>query len=99
MKTIIILILILSKTLLAAAAIYTLHDLSKHSTQNDCWILIQDKIYDISAYISKHPAPKPILLKYCGKNADHGWLTKDIGKAHSPMALRILKTFEIGTIK
>lgn len=84
---------------IAIGATYNLQEVHKHATVEDCWIVIQDKIYNVTSYILKHPAPKDAILKYCGKLADQGWQTKDIGKPHSPMALRTLKKFEIGVLK
>lgn len=89
----------LMQSILLASHYNTLDEIAKHASIDDCWILIQSKVYDITSYIPKHPAPKAILLKYCGKEADQGWQTKENGRNHSSMALKILNKFEKGMLK
>jgi hypothetical protein len=47
---------------------YTLGDVAKHSTDSDCWMAIENKVYDVSQFVSKHPGGKTIL-NGCGKDA------------------------------
>ena len=30
-------------------------ELSKHNTENDCWLCVRDIVYDVTEYISYHP--------------------------------------------
>jgi cytochrome b involved in lipid metabolism len=46
----------------------TLNEVSKHITENDLWIVIDDHVFDISEYIFLHPGGKSILLKYAGRD-------------------------------
>lgn len=80
------------------AAEFSLKDVETHSTLKDCWIIINNKVYDISQYIPKHPSKPDIFLKYCGKNADIGWETKDKNRKHSPNAKKLLDTYEVGSL-
>lgn len=48
--------------------VYTLVDVSQHASENDCWVVIEDKIYNATAFIAKHPGGKTIL-NGCGKDA------------------------------
>ncbi|MFH1916378.1 MAG: cytochrome b5-like heme/steroid binding domain-containing protein [Nanoarchaeota archaeon] len=41
-------------------------DLQKHNTPSDCWVGYQDKIYDITAYLPKHPGRAAAITPYCG---------------------------------
>ena len=36
---------------------------------NDCWIIIKDKVYDISKFINIHPAGKGVIKPFMGKDA------------------------------
>lgn len=49
----------------AAEKSFTIDEVAKHATGNDCWIAINEKVYDVSSYIPKHPAPKSAIVKYC----------------------------------
>ncbi len=44
---------------------YTLADISVHNTKDDCWTVIEGKVYDISSYIPRHSGGDNILSA-CG---------------------------------
>jgi cytochrome b involved in lipid metabolism len=44
----------------------TLTDLSKHNTENDCWVAYQGKVYDVTAFLPLHPGGAAAIVKYCG---------------------------------
>ena len=48
---------------------YSLSDLSKHNSQTSCWTAINGKIYNITGFISSHPAGIQKILKSCGADA------------------------------
>lgn len=47
---------------------YTVADVAKHSTETDCWMVVEKKVYDVTSFISNHPGGKAIL-KGCGIDA------------------------------
>lgn len=77
---------------------FTMDEISKHATPKDCWIVIKDKVYDLSVYFPKHPAPDAVLARYCGKEASEGWETKDEKRPHSRAAAKLLVRFEVGEL-
>ncbi len=97
MKSIFLIVALLPFVSTAAEKSFTLMEVEKHATPKDCWMVIEEKVYDVSSYISKHPAPEAVLVKYCGKKADEGWTTKDQQKPHSRAAARLLKRFLVGS--
>ena len=46
----------------------TLADVAKHATASDCWLIVSDKVYDVTSYVNEHPGG-PAILKGCGKEA------------------------------
>lgn len=77
---------------------YTLADVALHAKETDCWMAINDKVYDLSAYIPEHPSRPAIILPWCGKEASEAYRTKMKGKPHSAMANELLETYEIGNL-
>lgn len=77
---------------------YTLAEVQQHDTEQDCWMVIEGKVYDITAYVDRHPAPPSVLLPWCGTEATEGMRTKGYGNDHSPAAWELLEQFRIGTL-
>lgn len=36
--------------------------MAEHNNNNDCWIIIHNKIYDITPFIYEHPGGGDVLL-------------------------------------
>lgn len=52
-----------------SAKSYTLAEVAAHKTENDCWTVINGKVYDITKTIPTHPAGKEKIMKGCGIDA------------------------------
>lgn len=75
---------------------YSQAEISSHDREDDCWIAIENRVYDITAYLPDHPAEPEILLPWCGKEATQAWLTKNKGRPHSPRASQLLEKYRVG---
>lgn len=79
---------------------YSITDVEKHNLVSDCWIIIEDKIYDVTKYLPDHDQYTKVLRESCGKDATEGWKTKgNKNKPHSKKAQLLLKRYEIGALK
>ncbi len=47
---------------------YTLADVSQHSTESDCWIVVENNVYDMTPFIPDHPGGREIV-EGCGRDA------------------------------
>eukprot|EP01083_Nonionella_stella_P179266 635934_1 len=47
----------------------SLPELAKHQQENDCWVAVEGRVYDVTKFLSDHPGGKKVLLKECGKDA------------------------------
>ncbi len=47
---------------------YTAADVASHSTSRSCWTIVNNKVYDITSYIERHPGGPEAILKICGKD-------------------------------
>ena len=83
----------------AAAATFTLDQLSNHGTVNDCYLVINGKVYDVTAFFGNHPGGDAYILNDCGKDATTDFATKGgNGVDHSQSAYALLKQFYVGDL-
>lgn len=54
-----------------------MEEISKHNNQNDCWLLIEGKVYDITSYFGSHPGGSSVMSSTCGTDATNAYKTKD----------------------
>ncbi|MBA0815996.1 hypothetical protein Gohar_000706 [Gossypium harknessii] len=84
--------------------LYTMQEASQHNTKDDCWIVIDGKVYDVTSYLDEHPGGDDVnnespkwpaannLLE--GKDATDDF--EDAG--HSKSAKELLQSFCIGEL-
>ncbi|KAL8283342.1 hypothetical protein RQP46_005752 [Phenoliferia psychrophenolica] len=77
--------------------IYTLEDVSAHDQWDDCWVVHDNKIYDVSSFLHSHPGGDDLILKYGGKDVTQ-IMTDPLEHAHSTSAYEMLKEFQIGIV-
>ncbi|CAA7405049.1 unnamed protein product [Spirodela intermedia] len=75
-------------------AVFTLADVSKHNTREDCWLLINDKVYDVTKFLDDHPGGDEVLVTATGKDATNDF--EDVG--HSTTARAMLDEYFVGNI-
>jgi cytochrome b involved in lipid metabolism len=76
----------------AAAKVIPRTEVAEHNKAEDCWIVINGKVYNVSPYLSEHPGGPEIILDQAGKDASEDF--EDTG--HSPEARATLKKFYVG---
>ena len=45
-------------------------EVEKHGKRDDCWIIIDDKVYDVTKYLDKHPSGPDNILNESGPGKD-----------------------------
>src|SRR6202008_969576 len=66
----VILILVFSLSMAAQLPNYTLADVAKHNTATDCWIILnKTEVYNVTTFLSIHPAGAGPITPYCGADA------------------------------
>lgn len=67
---------------------------SEHTAATDCWTIINNNIYDLTAWVAKHPGGPAVIKALCGINASAAFVN-----AHGTMGLpvRTLGGYLIGT--
>lgn len=61
-------------------------ELAEHNNEESCWIAINGKVYDLTDFVSEHPAGPESILNLSGKEA-----TKEFLEVHT---LPMMEAFE-----
>ncbi len=57
-------------------------EVAKHSSEKDCWVIVNGRAYDVTEFMPEHPGGAKIILKYAGKDA-----TETYAPIHPPDTL------------
>ncbi|XP_068333636.1 cytochrome b5-like [Pyrus communis] len=74
--------------------LYTMQEASQHNTKDNCWVVIDGKVYDVSTYLDDHPGGDDVLLAATGRDATEDF--EDAG--HSKTAREEMEAFCIGEL-
>ncbi|RAH68731.1 uncharacterized protein BO66DRAFT_376783 [Aspergillus aculeatinus CBS 121060] len=77
-----------------ASTTYTLEQVRSHNKKDDVWIILHNKVYNITAYLDDHPGGVPVLLEVAGLDATEAF--EEIG--HSDEARELLEPYLIGDL-
>ncbi|CBY24561.1 unnamed protein product [Oikopleura dioica] len=75
--------------------VFSLEEVGKHNTGKDCWMIIHNKVYDVTKFLSEHPGGEEILLECAGVDATEGF--EDVG--HSADARELLTDYLLGDLR
>jgi flavocytochrome c len=48
---------------------YSVEDVAQHNKEDDCWVILWDKVYDVTKFLVDHPGGKDAILLYAGQDA------------------------------
>jgi cytochrome b involved in lipid metabolism len=73
---------------------------AEHNLPSDCWLIINNNIYNITDYVANHPGGEKNITDYCGQDATAAFDTKNEkpGETHSDAARALLQKFYIGDL-
>ena len=69
----------------------SLDEVRLHDTHTDCWTVVGDGVYDVTSFVSRHPAGSPAIKEMCGKNASEDYLGEHSGQKEPEMWLEKLR--------
>ena len=82
----------------------SLTDVAKHASTDDCWMIINQSVYDVTEYVYNHPGGSEIA-RGCGKDATALFTQRrdgneriGSGTPHSSSASATLESFKIGSL-
>lgn len=77
---------------------YTLDDVGEHNTPDNCWVVFQDNVYDLSEYLPSHDRYLDIR-GWCGKDMTDDFKNKSgVGRNHTKSSYALLERYNIGKL-
>ncbi len=77
------------------AKTFTLAEIATHPDATSCYTAIDGKVYDITAWIPKHPGGQKAILGICGIDGSNAFNRKHGGAEKQAL---ILATFNLGVL-
>jgi cytochrome b involved in lipid metabolism len=79
-----------------ATKMYTMDEVKSANTPEKCWTVIRGTVYNLTAWIEKHPGGERGILSLCGVDGTEKYTGKHGGQAGPEKALA---GFEMGKLK
>ncbi|XP_053960134.1 cytochrome b5 [Anastrepha ludens] len=67
---------------------------AQHDDYTDCWIVIYDRIYDVTQFLRDHPGGEDIIMEHAGRDATLAFH----GTGHSSSAIELMGEYLIGEL-
>lgn len=67
---------------------YSRAEISMHNRKEDCWLIIENKVYDVTDFISAHPGGELLIINVAGRDVTDPFLANhpfDVPKKYLPM--------------
>jgi cytochrome b involved in lipid metabolism len=80
----------------SGAKTFSMAEVQKANTPENCYSTINGKIYDLTAWINKHPGGDKNILKICGKDGSSAFNGQHGGQSQPET---VLAGFQIGILK
>ncbi|KAK5635603.1 hypothetical protein RRF57_011315 [Xylaria bambusicola] len=48
-------------------------DVAKHNKKEDCWVIINNNIWDVTRWLNKHPGGSELIFDFAGQDASEGY--------------------------
>ncbi|KAI0076153.1 Flavocytochrome c [Panus rudis PR-1116 ss-1] len=74
---------------------YTIEEVAKHNKKDDCWVIVDGKVLDVTSFLPDHPGGEKAILLYAGRDA-----TEEFNMLHDPKVIpRYAPDSVIGTVR
>mmetsp|Transcript_6912 Transcript_6912/g.21024 ORF Transcript_6912/g.21024 Transcript_6912/m.21024 type:complete len:84 (+) Transcript_6912:35-286(+) len=74
---------------------YTLYQVSKHASDNDLYVALHGRVYDLTSFWKQHPGGKQLIRERAGKD-----VTVEFEAIHhSRKAHEVLRKLDVGRLR
>ncbi|RHY32927.1 hypothetical protein DYB32_002098 [Aphanomyces invadans] len=74
---------------------FTWQEVAKHNHAGSAWMIVRNKVYDVTSWVDKHPGGAEMVILHSGREATD---TFDSYHPFSDKAEKVLAKYEIGTL-
>ena len=74
--------------------VYSMEQVAAHCTEEDCWLVVDGQVLDVTPFLAQHPGGSSLLLKYAGGDATTAFRAQRKHKR----AYTVMKTYQVGCI-
>jgi len=67
----------------AGSSVLTKEQVAHHNKADDCWVILNNKVYDVTKFMPDHPGGKKAIMVYAGRDA-----TEEFEMLHAPNVLK-----------
>jgi cytochrome b involved in lipid metabolism len=79
---------------------FSTREVAPHNNAANCWIVIENKVYDVSPFLREHPGGISMVMPYCGKDATEAFNSKGgTGGKHTSTAQQLKDSYFIGNLQ
>jgi len=76
------------------ASSITVADVAAHGAASDCWVIFENKVYDVTSYLSSHPGGAGTIMPYCGDDLTASFMAQ----GHSQYARTLFVDYYVGDL-
>uniref|UniRef100_A0A183BSG5 Cytochrome b5 n=1 Tax=Globodera pallida TaxID=36090 RepID=A0A183BSG5_GLOPA len=73
---------------------FTKDEVARHNHDGSAWIIMNDKVYDVTKFLMEHPGGEDVLLQWAGSDATEAF--NDVG--HSNDAKELTENYLVGEV-
>ena len=74
---------------------YSAEEVAKHNKKDDCWVIVDGQVLDVTKFLPDHPGGEKAILLYAGRDA-----TEEFNMLHDPKVIpRYAPESVIGALK
>nr|XP_023029473.1 cytochrome b5-like [Leptinotarsa decemlineata] len=73
---------------------FSTKEIEEHNDNKSTWVVIHNKVYDLTTFLNEHPGGEEVLLEQAGKNASEAF--EDV--RHSSDARELMNKYQIGEL-
>lgn len=74
---------------------FTAQQVASHASRASCYSIINGSVYDLTAWVAKHPGGEEAILSLCGRDGTEAFMAAHKG---APRQTEVLAAFKIGVV-